>query len=352
MTVRHSSAKDESASAESKAEEAHMKKNEMVRSIVSLTPSNHALPCSRRLFRSFVPTVHRRECAKSCSLRLQQYTLRLLSDSNAGQAGMTCDCTGTNLCTIDTCFHNIASNGSLANALELGASVSCIVSQNIQCVRRTGELPVENLPPQPLEYRQLQFGPASVTHMYNVTNFVDTNGVISPDVSMHGLWPGYLRLRNRFIHVRVYESANTSETLLCAIYNAYHLPSDGLGLGSTSVEIEGLNGQLLAWRACDDTGECLGGPATTLYASHSYVDNLSDGWCVTPLEKNGNGIRVTFSNVTGMYGIDLQSPGYQFEYLWTDPPQHGMTGVVDANGFSVGGSASFTINLNGIPVPP
>ncbi|KAI0565306.1 hypothetical protein FGB62_19g270 [Gracilaria domingensis] len=283
--------------------------------------------------------------------------LRTVSDGmcsveQCSQAGMTCDCNGTNMCTIETCSHSTAANGSLPSVLQLGATVPCIMSQNnMQCVRKQGELPVGELPPQPVEYRQLQFGPASVSHMYNVTSFVDTNDVISPDRSMHGRWPEYLRLRNRFIHVRVYENANGSETFLCAIYNGYHLPSDGLGSGSTSVEIEGLNGQVLSWRACDDIGECREDQGTTLRGVHGYVDYLSDGWCVTPLERNGNGVRVTFTDVTGMYGVEIQTPQSQFEYLWSDPPQHGMTGVVDANGFSVGGSASFTINLAGIAVP-
>ncbi|CAN8064265.1 unnamed protein product [Agarophyton chilense] len=255
------------------------------------------------------------------------------------------------MCTIQTCSHRVVDNGSLPSALELGASVNCVMSDNIQCVRRTGEIPIEVLPEQPLEYRQLQFGPASQSHMYNLTGFVDTDDVISANVSMHGLWPAYLRLKKRFIHVRVYENAERNETFLCSIYNAYHLPSDGLGMGTSSVEVESLSGQLLSWRACDDIGECLGGPAATLSASHVYQDNLSDGWCVTPLERNGNAIRVTFSNVTGMYGIEIQSPGYQFEYLWSDPLQHGMAGVIDSDGFSVGGSASFIINLRGIPVP-
>ncbi|CAN8064264.1 unnamed protein product [Agarophyton chilense] len=286
--------------------------------------------------------------------------LRTVSDGTCSveqcnEAGMTCDCNGSNLCTIETCSHSTAANGSLPSALELGATVSCVMSQNnIQCVKKSGEIPPENLPQEPQEFRQLQFGPASVQHMYNISAFVDTDSVISPEwetISMHSRWPNYLRLRNRFIHLRVYENVGGTETFLCAIYNGYHLASDGLGNGRTDVEIEGLNGQQLSWRACDDVGECVGGPGSTLTASHGYVDNLSDGWCVTPLERNGNAIRVTFTEVTGMYGIEIQTPDSQFEYLWSDPPQYGMTGAIDSNGFSVGGSASFTINLDGIPVP-
>ncbi|PXF48270.1 hypothetical protein BWQ96_01959 [Gracilariopsis chorda] len=225
------------------------------------------------------------------------------------------------------------------------------MSQNIQCVRRVGEVPVENFPPQPTEYRQLQFGQPSISHMYNLTAFVDTENVITIQSSMHGTWPSYLRLRNRFIHIRLYENQARNETYLCAIYNAYHLPSDGKRSGSVDVQIEGIAGQNLSWVACDDLGECTGGPSSTLSATHSFDDNVTDGWCISPLESNGNSVRVTFSNVEAMFGIEIQSPGSQFEYLWGEPLQHGMTGIADSNGFSVAGTASFTINPAGIPVP-
>lgn len=265
--------------------------------------------------------------------------------------GKTCDCSGTTLCRIERCAHNVASDGSLLSALQINSTVACVMSQNLQCLKRVGELPVENLPPQVTEYRQLQFGPPSISHMYNLSAFVDTENVISMNNSMHGIWPSYLRLKNRFIHIRVYENQARNETYLCAIYNAYHLPSDGKRSESLDVQIEGLAGQNLAWAACDDLGECRGGPSSTLTATHSFDDNVTDGWCISPLEYNGNAVRVTFSNVEAMLGIELQSSGSQYEYLWGEPLQHGMTGTVDSDGLSVAGGASFVVSLGGIPVP-
>lgn len=267
--------------------------------------------------------------------------------------GVTCDCSGTNLCKIVSCSYNVTGSGSLTSSLQLGSEVSCVPAQNAQCVRKIGEVPIDidALEPEPLDYRQLQFGPSSFDNMFNLSNFVDTNDIINLDASMHGRWESYNSLRSRYIHVRMYESSDGSEMFLCSIYNAFHRAGDGLGAAQVRVDIEALDGQTLAWKACDDPEECLGTSGTTLTGFHDFLDDVSDGWCVSPIDRSGNGIRVTYTNVNNMRGVILQSPAFQVKYDWGNPPDHGLSGTVDANGLSVDGSASFIVNLRGIPVP-
>ncbi|PXF48268.1 hypothetical protein BWQ96_01957 [Gracilariopsis chorda] len=255
------------------------------------------------------------------------------------------------MCSIESCSHNVAADGSLSSSLQIGSTASCVLSQNVQCVRLVGDLFFNNTQSTPAEFRQVQFGQPSVSHMFNLSTFVDTGNQLRIDNSLHDAWPTETRLTNRFIHIRLYENAARNDTYLCAIYNGYTVPPDGRRRGFIDVEIEGLGGQNLSWVACDDSAECTGGPSSTLTAEHTFLDHATDGWCVGPVENNGNAIRVTFSNVEGMLGLELQAPGFQQTYRWTEPPQYGMAGAVDADGLSVGGSASLIVNLAGIPVP-
>lgn len=282
--------------------------------------------------------------------------LRTISDGTCAveqckSTGMTCDCSGTSICSIESCSHNVAADGSLSSSLQIGSTVSCELSQNIQCVRLMGAMLAENTQSTPTEFRQLQFGQPSVSHMFNMSTFVDTGNVLRTGNIVHNIWPDEAILTNRFIHIRLYENVARTETYLCAILNGYTSPPDGRRLATLDFEIEGLGGQTLSWVVCDDPQECFGGPSSTLNGRHSVTDYVTDGWCVSPVENNGNAIRVTFSNVEGMLGLELQAPGFQQTYRWTDPPQYGMAGAVDADGLSVGGSASFIVNLAGIPVP-
>lgn len=117
--------------------------------------------------------------------------------------------------------------------------------------------------------------------------------------------------------------------------------------------IIGLNGQTLAWTACDDSAdnECHGTSGTTLTASNLANNNLSDGWCVDPLTFDGDAVMVQLTNINGFIGIVFQSgDGTERMYLFSNGPSNGMTGSVSGGRVTGGTIPDLTFNMHGIPV--
>eukprot|EP00177_Eucheuma_denticulatum_P004446 GFKZ01008076.1.p1 GENE.GFKZ01008076.1~~GFKZ01008076.1.p1 ORF type:complete len:479 (-),score=47.46 GFKZ01008076.1:964-2400(-) len=154
---------------------------------------------------------------------------------------------------------------------------------------------------------------------------------------MHGKWTYPKRLHRRFINLRMYEEAGIKNKILCGIYNTYGVADDGLGAMRAVVTISGASGQTLEWVACDDRGECDGKRGTVLTASHVMLSWLTDGWCVKPLEWNGNVVKVRFSGVNGLRGVVMQSTAGA-EEIFRFGEGHGMTGSVDKDGLVRGGT--------------
>lgn len=202
------------------------------------------------------------------------------------------------------------------------------------------------------EFRMVQFGSGSPSSMFNMSAFKDEGGVIPGSENMHGKWSSAQRLQQRFITMRLYGQGQEN-MMLCGIYNTYGVSDDKLGNMKVSATVSGSSGQTLQWAACDDVGECKGKSGNSLKAKHTMVSYLTDGWCVKPVEWNGNVVRVQFSDMEGVRGINFQSTaGVNKEYLFKDGKDNGMTGTVDKNGLVRGGMApDIQMNLKGIDVP-
>lgn len=200
----------------------------------------------------------------------------------------------------------------------------------------------------------VQFGKGAPNTMFNMTAFIDEGGVIAANsANMHGKWKNAQRLRRRFITMRMYDSETPGPRMLCAIYNTYGVKDDKLGNMKVRTKIYGTSNQRLEWAACDDKGECVGQSGLELAANHGLVSFLSDGWCVKPLESNGNVVTVRFSEVVGMKGVVLQSTAGQDQvFLFSDGKKNGMSGRVDKHGLVNHGEVpDIQFNLRGIEVP-
>lgn len=153
----------------------------------------------------------------------------------------------------------------------------------------------------------------------------------------------------------MFQNDAQNEIFLCYVINKYfNTVDDGLGFMHTDVTISGADGQLMRWVACDDASDsCLSPPGTVLTSYFGNSADVTDGFCVKPLDYSGNSILLQVTNVEGARGIRFIRPAQTVkEYLWADGPANGMTGTVDANGLVSGGASPvIRINLQGILVP-
>lgn len=264
---------------------------------------------------------------------------------NAG--GYACDCLGDNICKIDTCSIWVPKDGTIASRLAKDSTVPCMQKKDGTCLSKV-ELPVD--------YKMVQFGSATRHNvagtMFNISLMPDAGDKITSSYKMSDAWDHPETLRYRHITMRMYQRTS-GEPFLCAVYNTYGVPSDGLGLMKVTVTITGLAGQALSWVACDDKKECTGGPSSTLQATHSLVFTHSDGWCVMPVSAHGEGISVKFDNVNGFEGVTFQlSDAAEDVFYFRGDQDKGMTGTIDDNGLvSNGAVPEIVFNLAGIQVP-
>lgn len=261
--------------------------------------------------------------------------------------GYSCDCIGESICKIDTCSNWVPKDGTVASRLEKDTTVVCVQKTDGTCLSKVYI---------PAEHKMVQFGAATVRNvastMFNISLMRDTEDMITTSYKMSDKWDHPESLRYRHINLRMYQ-ATSGEPFLCAVYNTHGIPSDGLGEMRVTATIKGLAGQDLRWVACDDRKECVGGPASTLRATHSLLFTHSDGWCVMPVSTDGDGISVKFDDVSGFEGVSFQlSDGVDDVYYFQDDADKGMTGTTDANGLvSNGAVPEIIFNLAGIQVP-
>lgn len=267
------------------------------------------------------------------------------------RAGLTCDCSGSKMCERKPCNVWILSEDELLSSLPQGRKVGCRLITSASCLVHDAKVSVPTPQIEEPDFRMVQFGKASDATMFNMSAFVDEDNFISKSYEMHGKWKNANRLTPRHITVRMYETDGEDNLMLCAIYNTYGIADDGLGSMGVSVRITGISGQDLEWVSCDDVGECKGERGNILTGRHLLVSYLADGWCIKPLEWNGNVVSVKFTDVYGMKGIMMQSTAGR-EEIFNFGGRHGVTGSVDTNGLVQGGeSPDILFNLQGIKVP-
>lgn len=209
----------------------------------------------------------------------------------------------------------------------------------------------------PKEYKMVQFGPKSGNQLFNMSWSEDTGNAIAQTwaagKSMHDRWPQPELLRKRQLNLRLYHSPDKSSYMVCMIMNNYGGENDGLKNYYAEFEISALNGQTIGFAACDDMGECKKPrTGTTLSAIHGGVVTHSDGFCVSPLQWNGNAISIKAKNIQNLEGINFQgSDGSMSEYTFYDGAPYGLTGDVSENGLVTNGEIpEIIINPAGIEV--
>lgn len=200
-----------------------------------------------------------------------------------------------------------------------------------------------------------QFGTASDETMFNMTFFTDTADFITSTYQMRNVWPQRTRYEQRWHTVLMFKNDAGNDYFLCYVINAYfNVADDGLGFMHTDVTVTGADGQMMRWVACDDASDsCLTPQGTVLTSYFGNAADVTDGFCVKPLDFSGNTIELQVTNVEGARGIRFIRPsGTVKEFLWADGATNGMTGTVDANGLVTGGASPvIRVNLNGLIVP-
>lgn len=270
-------------------------------------------------------------------------------------AGYACDCSGTNICSVSSCGGWTPSDSRPISSLTIGETVTCMEVTDITCVAKLVEVTLSEQVPEPTEYRMVQYGAASLTTMFNMTTFQDTDDTIANNPDMHSKWRNPEQLRSRYITIRRYVLNNGTD-LLCGIHGAYGqgVVDDGLGLQSARVIVKGVNNQALEWAACDGAGECgLTSDGNDLEGNFEHDAIFSDGWCIKPLEQNGNAISIVIDQINNMKGIVFQSPGgFEKIYHFAIDAAFGLTGTVDSNGLVTNGAhPEIIFDLSGIAVP-
>lgn len=265
--------------------------------------------------------------------------------------GFTCDCSGTQVCELTVCKVWISTEEGTATSLRQEQNVGCRLVTSTTCLLQIGEIGAAPPKGEEPDFRMVQFGAGSDTTMFNMSAFIDEGNFISKSYEMHGKWKNANRLLRRYITLRMYDLDGEDNHMLCAIYNSYGISDDGLGNMKVKVEIKGKSGQSLEWVACDDIGECKENKGSSLQGEHFLVSYLTDGWCVKPLEWNGNVVSVKFSDVHGMRGVMMQSTAGR-EETFKFGEGYGMTGSVDENKLVHGGSTpEILFDLKGMEVP-
>lgn len=327
----------------------------MVVSLVNFSSGQHN-PSSTCIFNNTLCSCRKAATPGNC---LRHRSGRKCVVGKCSEKGMTCDCSGDSLCSIDRCNSWVASKELQLNS-HIGEIVSCKKTFDMPCLKEIQE----NLKPKfgkekknntAPEYRMVQVGEASSLSMFNMSFFMDQNHLIQKSYNMHNRWGDRESLRQRFISMRIYEEPDTNEKSLCAIYNTYEVSDDGFGNMLVLVELKGIDGQVLDWRVCDDQGECRGSKSDILYARHGLLSNYTDGWCVRPLRYDGKGIMVKFYGVERMKGLVLQAVdglGRDKVFHFSDTVKAGFKGEVGLDGLVRGGEMpAIVFNLRGIQVP-
>ena len=277
-----------------------------------------------------------------------------LCEATACTAKHTCDCSGTNICSVSSCSGWAPSDSRPMSSLTIGETVSCVeVTVNL-CLTKAEEVTISEVP-EPTEYRMVQYGTASLATMFNMTTFPDIGDTIANNFEMHSKWRNPEQLRSRYITVRRY-LLNNGTDLLCGIHGTYGqgITDDGLGLQNARVTVKGVNGQALEWAACDGAGECgVSSNGNDLEGNFEHDAVFSDGWCIKPLEQNGNAISIVIDQINNMKGIVFQSPGGMEKiYHFAIDSALGLTGTVDSNGLVTNGAhPEILFDLSGIAVP-
>lgn len=234
------------------------------------------------------------------------------------------------------------------SAMSSGTILACVHRSNRVCLSRVV---------LPVEYKMVRIGNDTANYlggnMFNMTAMSDDGDLITSTYRMSDRWDNRKLLRFRHITMRLYRSPSSGEHLLCAVYNTYGHPHDGLGVMSVNVTVKGLDGQALRWVACDDRYECQGEASETLCASHKTSFPHSDGWCIAPIEADGRAVSVKFTNVNRFEGVSFQfSDAEEDEHLFIEGKENGFKGEVDFNGVVTDGEVpEITFNLSGMEVP-
>lgn len=133
--------------------------------------------------------------------------------------------------------------------------------------------------------------------------------------------------------------------------------NDGLGNYKIKTTVSSPENEKLSWLQCDDwsgtrgKGECSAPySGTNLKDSHRGIVTHSDGWCVGPLQDNGNTISIVFDEIDNFEGINfLDSDGEVGEFMFEDS-EHGLSGAIGTNGLATGGAIpEILIRPYGIP---
>lgn len=286
--------------------------------------------------------------------------------------GHVCDCLGGSLCARSTCGVWRAADTS-AKPEPGSVDIPCIFDSVGKCVEKlAASLPApekknKEKPAAPVEYKMVQMGAKSVRSMWNMTFEKDSGDYLTKRFadgkgkSLHGAWPRRDALKARQINMRLYRGdSDPTRMLVCAIINTWGVGNDGLGNYAVESTVTGVDGLTLSFEACDDwsaakgAGECKAPVSgTKLHARHSGIATLSDGWCVGPLDINGDAVSVKFSGVQRLEGINfLGSDGEEEEFTFLESGEDGLTGQVDKNGLVQNGVVpEIIIKPSGIPVP-
>lgn len=199
----------------------------------------------------------------------------------------------------------------------------------------------------------VQWGPANGGNMFNMSAFVDVNDFITTTYDMAHVWPNPSYFESRWHIVMLYVNNAGDTHFLCHIINSYDDGDDGLGPMETNVTITGVDGQIMEWAACDDAADSCQSPSAVSITSYfGNAADVTDGYCIKPIDYSGNTVTIQVTDVQGAKGIRFVQPsGTVREYLFANGPANGMTGTVDANGLVTNGfMPAITFNLNGIEV--
>lgn len=113
-------------------------------------------------------------------------------------------------------------------------------------------------------------------------------------------------LQPRHITIPLYRGDGIDANMLCAIYNTHGQPDGRIEDMSVGVTVKGLASQKLQVMACDAASECPTKAKSTISAGHALSVQHSDGWCVSPVTRDGNGMSVKFTKVEKVRGRDIR----------------------------------------------
>lgn len=276
-----------------------------------------------------------------------------------------CNCNGKSLCKMELCGAWRPKDAVVRPT---------IGETNVPCRREEGSSvclsPVQGgAESSTKDTRIVQIGEKSPTTLFNLEPFVDIGDKMKKmwanRTTVHDAWDYRDLLVPRQLNIRLYENEAKTELSVCMTVNTYNyrpkLYEDKWY--TVTSEIVGLQGQMLRFTQCDDyerrgrriISECANveTESSELVSKIRGLEYHTDGWCVGPLRKNGEAIRISLTGVNWLYGINFQNPdGSKHEFLFTKDMQNGLTGKIRKQSGMVarGRIPDIIVNPSGIPV--